>query len=83
MYIQKYKIHVTFDVYVIRRTMPKNLKTNITIFGETDITPGSQVYLGLKKKMLKYDDCEIPTLHPIMSSLNVLHMFILHNHMMH
>jgi len=33
--------------------MPYNLKTNIKIFGGTDTTPGSRVYLEIKKDSFK------------------------------
>jgi hypothetical protein len=55
----------TYNTYIIRRKMPYTLKINIKIFGGTDTTPGSRVYLGINKTTLKCYDYTIPPLQPI------------------
>jgi hypothetical protein len=44
--------------------MPQNLKINIKMFDGTDTSPGSRVYLGIKRAILKCYDYTIPPLQP-------------------
>jgi len=52
-------IHTSYEEYC------HNLKINKQIFGGIDKTPGSRVYLGIKKTILKCYDYIIPPLQPI------------------